>query len=150
MTHPINIIRTQMCYLLFSIMQAITGCIHGTSEEKIYNELGIESLYNRRTLNRLLCLYKIKNNLLPEYPNNDIPHLPNLHNTRHHRSTWIPTRTNKYKNSFFPHSVNAWNNLSNLIKASPSINIFKKRYTDFFRVKKPSWYQTIDQIKSRS
>ena len=30
--------------------------------------------------------------------------------------------------------VNAWNNLSNLIKASPSISIFMKRYTNMFRV----------------
>ena len=73
--------------------------------------------------------------MLLEYLNNDTPHpLPNLHNTRHHRITWIPTRTNKYKYSFFPHSVNAWNKLSNLIKASPSINISMKRYTDMFRV----------------
>ena len=114
---------------------AITGCIRGTSKEQIYNELGIESLYNRRTFHRLLYLYKIKNDLLPEYLRKEIPQvLPNLHNTRHHINTWITTRTNKYKFSFFPHSVNAWNNLSNFIKASPSINIFKKRYMVFYRV----------------
>ena len=46
---------------------AITGCIRGTSKEKLYNELGIMSLYDRRTFHRLLQFYKIKNDLLPEY-----------------------------------------------------------------------------------
>ena len=126
---------------------AITGCIRGTSKEKIYNELGIESLYNRRTFHRLLYLYKIMNNFLPEYLKNEIPHsVPNLHETRHHRTTWITTRTNKYKFSFFPHSVNAWSNLSYLIKASPSINIFKKRYMDFYRVNANSIFKIHNPV----
>ena len=114
---------------------AITGCIRGTSKEKLYNELGIESLYNRRTFHRLFYFYKIKNNLSPEYLKNEIPEAAiNCHSTRYHRDNWISTRTNKYKYSFFPHCVNAWNNLSNFIKTSPSKNIFKKRYTEFFHV----------------
>ena len=83
---------------------AITGCIRGTSKEKIYNEPGIESLYNRRTYHRLLYLYKIKNDLLPGYLKEEIPHsLVNVYNTRHHRSLYSSTRTNKYKYSFFQH-----------------------------------------------
>ena len=114
---------------------AITGCIRGTSKEKIYNELGIESLYNRRTFHRLLYLYKIKNDLLPRYLKDEIPNsVVNRFNTRHHRSSWISSRTNKYKYSFFPHSINAWNGLSSLIKNSSSPNIFKSRYMSFFHV----------------
>ena len=52
---------------------AITECIHGTSKGKLYNELGLTSLYNRRTFHRLLYLYKIKDNLLPGYLKNEIP-----------------------------------------------------------------------------
>ena len=33
---------------------AITGCIRGTSKEKLYSELGLESLYDRRSYHRLL------------------------------------------------------------------------------------------------
>ena len=73
---------------------AITGCIRGTSKEKLYNELDIESLYDRRTFHRLLYLRKIKKNLLPVYLKHEIPpSAPNLHDTRHYRSTWISTRT---------------------------------------------------------
>ena len=48
---------------------AITGCIRGTSRDRIYNELGIMSLYDRRNFRRLVFLYKIKNDLLPNYLN---------------------------------------------------------------------------------
>ena len=39
----------------------ITGCIRGTSREKICNELWIMSLYGRRNYRRLAFFYKIKN-----------------------------------------------------------------------------------------
>ena len=37
---------------------AITGAIRGTSKEKLYQELGFESLKDRRLLRRLCYLYK--------------------------------------------------------------------------------------------
>ena len=40
---------------------AITGAIRGTSKEKLYQELGFESLKDRRWLRRLCYLYKIVN-----------------------------------------------------------------------------------------
>ena len=44
---------------------AITGCVRGTSREKLFLELGLTSLYDRRRLHRLTLLYKILNNLTP-------------------------------------------------------------------------------------
>ena len=41
---------------------AITGAIQGTSREKLYKELGLETLKSRRWLKKLCCFYKIKNN----------------------------------------------------------------------------------------
>ena len=46
---------------------AITGCIKGTSKEKLYQELGIESLGNRRWYRRLILFYKIVNSQSPVY-----------------------------------------------------------------------------------
>ena len=40
---------------------AITGAIRGTSKEKLYQELGFESLKDRRWLRQLCDLYKIVN-----------------------------------------------------------------------------------------
>ena len=38
---------------------AITGIIQGTSHDKIYQELGLESLKSRRWYKRLSCMFKI-------------------------------------------------------------------------------------------
>ena len=40
---------------------AITGTWQGTSRNKLYDELGWESLSDRRWLQRLILLYKIRN-----------------------------------------------------------------------------------------
>ena len=38
---------------------AITGAMQGSSREKLYQELGLESLKSRRWYKRLCCMYKI-------------------------------------------------------------------------------------------
>ena len=40
----------------------ITGAVKGTSREKLYQELGFESLQQRRWCRKLCCLFKIINN----------------------------------------------------------------------------------------
>ena len=52
---------------------AITGAIQGTSQEKIYLELALESLKNRRWYKRLCCMFKIMNEEAPKYLTNLIP-----------------------------------------------------------------------------
>ena len=43
----------------YNAVLAITGAIRGTSKEKLYQELGLESLRNRSWLRRMSYLYKI-------------------------------------------------------------------------------------------
>ena len=45
----------------------ITGSIRGTSWEKLYAELGLESLKFRRWFRKLACFYKIQSTGLPKY-----------------------------------------------------------------------------------
>ena len=45
----------------------ITGALKATSQQKIYNELGLESLHFRRWFRRLCVFYKIKITHLPSY-----------------------------------------------------------------------------------
>ena len=52
---------------------AVTGAWKGTSREKIYEELGWESLDLRRWSRRLFLFYKIMKNLTPDYTRNPIP-----------------------------------------------------------------------------
>ena len=51
----------------YNAASAITGAIRGTSEEKLYQELGFETRKDRRWFGRLCCFYKILNNPAPAY-----------------------------------------------------------------------------------
>ena len=52
---------------------AIIGSIQGTSPEKIFQELGLESLKSRRWFRRLCCMFKIMKNKAPNYVISLIP-----------------------------------------------------------------------------
>ena len=62
--------------------------IQGTSREKIYKELGLESLKNRRWYKRLCCMLKIMNEEAPKYLTNI---LPKCQQTIATRNSNIPT-----------------------------------------------------------
>ena len=71
-----NIILPNMMEKLESVQYSaalvITGTWRETSREKLYTELGWESLSSRRWSRRLTLLYKFVNNLSPEYTVNPI------------------------------------------------------------------------------
>ena len=75
----------------------VSGCWQGTSREKLYEELGWESLSDRRiVVRRLTVLYKIKNNLTPSYLSNHIPKHNDLNiNIRNRRDKVPVMRTSR-------------------------------------------------------
>ena len=54
---------------------AITGAICGTSQEKLFEELGFESLRHKRWYRKLCCFYKILKDQSPKHLFNIIPKL---------------------------------------------------------------------------
>ena len=52
---------------------AITGAIQGTSRDKLYQELDLESLKLRRWYKHLSCMFKIMKKETPNYLVNLIP-----------------------------------------------------------------------------
>ena len=60
---------------------AITGAIKGTSQLKIYNELGIKSLKFRRWFRRLCVFFKIKTTKISKYLYELIPTESHIYNT---------------------------------------------------------------------
>ena len=113
---------------------AITGAIRGTSTEKIYQELGLESHKSRRWFRKLCHFYKIFNDKSPSYLFSLIPNFNRVHNTR--RSYNIPTikaKLDYFKNSFFPSAISEWNKLGLNIRNSASLNAFKKKLVNFRR-----------------
>ena len=82
---------------------AITGTWKCTSTNKLYDELGWESLSDRRWSRRLILLYKIRNNMTPIYLRNNLPRerMP-LYANQTTSYYELFCNTFKYKNSFFP------------------------------------------------
>ena len=94
---------------------AITGAIRDTSREKIYKELGLESLQLRRWYRKLCLFYKVFNNEDPKYLFHLIPvrctcNIP-----------LIKIKHNCFKNSFFPSAIIEWNNVDPNLRNSKSI-----------------------------
>ena len=85
---------------------AITGEIRGTSTEKIYQELGLESLQSRHRWFRKLChFHKIFNEKSPSYLFKFIPNFSRVHNARlSYNIPPIKVRHGYFKNSFFSFS----------------------------------------------
>ena len=102
----------------------VSGCWQGTSRVKLYDELGWESLADRRWGRRMTLYYKITNGLTPAYLFEHVsPEAPRA------LRKFVPkapiSKTQRYDNSFFPYCINRWNTLDGDIKYSPSLENFK-------------------------
>ena len=87
---------------------------------------------NRRWAHRLVIFYKIHNDLTPSYLAEHIPKRNELDISLRNRIVNTPlTRTERYKNSFVPYTIKAWENLENKAKSKPSVQSFKKCVNDF-------------------
>ena len=86
---------------------AITGAWKGSSLIKIYEELGWESLTDRRYCRHLSHFYQIQNNLTPAYMKDPLP--PSKNNRYGTRSEHVlqefKCNTVSYRGSFYPDSV---------------------------------------------
>ena len=126
---------------------AITGAIRGTSSEKLFQELGLESLKSRRWLRKLCLFYKIFHKKSPSYLFQLIPPNNKVYATRSSRSNKISsfkTRRNFFKDSFFPAVISEWNSLDINIRNSSSSNVFKKVLLKFIRPEPNSIYNIND------
>ena len=114
----------------------INGAIKGSSIEKIYHQLAIESLKKRWWFRKLALFYKIYKTKHPPYLYDLIPKRECIHETRQiNNIPLINVRHNYFKNSFFPSSIIEWNNLDIDIRSASSIDIFKKSILKIIRPK---------------
>ena len=106
---------------------AITGAWQGSNRSNLYDELGWESLSDRRWCRRILKLHKILCKQTPTYLKNKLSPLStplysqNCSNTFH----GIQCKTFRYMNSFFPDATSSWNNVISHFQNVPSLGTFK-------------------------
>ena len=103
---------------------AVSGARRGTNTDKLFEELGWESLTHRRWYRRYCLFYKIMNNNTPEYTRRYL--LMFKQNPYDLRMPSIfaeeRTNTNRYSNSFYPYYIKAWKNLDPIIRNLPGIS----------------------------
>ena len=85
----------------------ITGAFKGTSRERLYQELGLESLKDRRWRRKMCCFfYKIVKGLSPKYLTSYLQlHYNPIYQTRSTAENIVKltaSRTVNFHNSFFP------------------------------------------------
>ena len=114
----------------------ITRTWRGTSREKLYAELGWETLSSRRWSRRLTLFYKIINNLTPLYTKEPIPPLqqPNYSLRNQDVVGQIRARTEKFLSSFYPNCISEWQGRrergrapGQLVDAGPLLDSFNFR-----------------------
>ena len=104
---------------------AITGAIRGSFREKLYQEIGLETLQQRRWYGKFFCFYKILKSQSPKYLYSIIP----IHNMsyRTKQCNKIPAKNVKrdfFKKDFYPSTIIEQNKLDWKIKNSESIKTF--------------------------
>ena len=108
--------------------------IGGSSKEKIYQDLGFESLRVRRWYRKLCLFCKVLNNEHPEYLSNLIPVRPALYPTRNALNILhLNTNHNFFKNSFFLSTINEWGNLDPGRRKAESLSLFKTNILKFMQ-----------------
>ena len=131
----------------------VSGCWHCTNREKLYDELGWESLSDRRWSRRMTMFYKILNGMAPSYLHDHVPeHISSNVSSRRNDIRPSFSRTNRYDNSFFPFCISNWNNLDSNIKSSSSLSLFKTNLNKFvrpegnifFSIRHRFWYKTTN------
>ena len=116
---------------------AITGAIRGSNTEKLYQELGLESLQNRRKLRRLNLFYKIYKDQSPLYFHYLIPtKTPGNYPLRNVKEIpIIKVKQIVLEDSFFSVTITEWSDLDySLRNASSSITVFKQNILKFIHL----------------
>ena len=126
---------------------ALTGAIRETSKEKIYQELGLESLQIRRWYRKLCLFYKIYKNQSPSYLYNIIPTITAHYTFRNSdKMPYFKTKPNLFKNSLFPSVIIEWNKLDPSLRRCDSYSIFKSNILKFIRLSSNSSFDCRNPI----
>ena len=119
---------TQVERIYYQEAHAVTGAWQGSSRSKFYEELGWESLSERRWCRRILQIHKIVSNNMPSYLKDKLSRHRRLLYSQNNNNTFneIKCRSSRYMRSFFPGVITLFNNI-------PSINSLKDHILSLIR-----------------
>ena len=141
-----NLLADELEKLNLDAIRTIIGAVRGTSHIKLYTESGILPLKERRRRHKLILFYKMTRQMTPNYITSCLPPLVSDINPYHRRNPlqrYGPRcRTELYKQSFFPSTVDLWNALPDFIKLSSSLAQFKRYLSKDDVTVPPYFYST--------
>ena len=124
MTKLNNSFHERLESIQYNAALAITGAIRGSSIEKLYQELGFESLQQRRW-------YFLQNNKnqSPNYLFELIPTARQAYMARCKKTIpLLSVKHDYFKNSFFPLTIIEWNNLDSNVRNSENLALVNKTF----------------------
>ena len=114
-------------------MLPIKGAIRGTSKEKFYQDLGLESLEKTRCYWKICYFYKIFDKSSSTYFLNIIIVSSTSYFTRYVENVSpFKVRHDSLKNVFFPSTVTEWNKIEKNTRKSESLISLKKAFKIFY------------------
>ena len=125
-SYDVDILKLENIHL--DAMRLIVGATSRSNIVNVMNEIGGYYIRNRIDQASLLMMFKILNGLAPEYLCDIMAELngPRNYILRNHYNLRVPLcRLETYRRSFFPRTINLWNNLSKDVKALESVESFK-------------------------
>ena len=129
----------------------LTSKLNHSDQSKLYDELGWETLSDRRMCRRILQIYKIFYHKTPSYLNDKLPpncralFSGNIRNTLRE----IMCKSNRCKNSIFPDAIASWNYFIKHFDDVPSFDVLKKHINTFFRPMTKSIFGIHDPVGLR-
>ena len=123
----------------------------GLNCSKLNEELGWETLSDRRMSRRILQIHKIMNNKTPSYLKDKLPpnHRPFFNRPLFNVFHEIKLKTDRYKYSFFLQAISSWNKIISHFEDFPSLYYLKGHVLSFFRPKNKSIFGVHDPIGLR-
>ena len=142
----LNFMMQSLESIQYQAALAVSGAWKGSSATKLYEELGWESLSDRRWLRRLCQFYKIQNDLIPSYLKEPIPQ-PRMFLYGQRRENVlheIPCRTSRFLNSFYPDTIRSLNNIGYEFRNCSNLSKFKSKLLNLTRPPKKSIFDIHD------
>ena len=123
----------------------ITGAIKRISRDRLYQDIGLESLADRRWSRKMFFFHKIVNRLLPSYFQSYLNHYNDgeyqARSACQNKMKALSERTKAFNSSFYPYSIKELCALSEEIRNIVSVNKFKEIILSFIRPKRTRFLQ---------
>lgn len=117
-------------------MRIILKCEYLTPKKFMLESLNWLSIAQRIKFNAIIMIFKIKNGLAPQYLNDNISYVSDVHNrnVRNNNDFRIPNyKTNITMKSIFYEGIKLYNELPNEIKNVTSLSTFKKHCKNYVK-----------------